>query len=108
MVRAFVESIARFCSDISQVELRVVNDGGNEETWATLTELAAEYPWVHPTNETREERVAFIREKIEFYEKESIFPVEDIEDMRTGIVQWTAALESWLWLWTIGHLLRGD
>lgn len=94
----FVRSLFGNATSPEMIDLIVVNDENYPSTTAKLNELKKEFPQIKIVPHTREERVKFIKNMIDYYKKEKIFDKKYIKEMRKTLRDYKSGKQDRLWL----------
>ena len=93
----FVRSLFGNASNPKDIELIIYNDEGHIETEQVLNSLTLEFPQIKHFVITKNERIDFFMERIEFYKKENIFEKDIINDMYKQVEMYKADKTKNLW-----------
>lgn len=93
----FVRTVFGNASKPAEIEIIVANDGAYPATAEVLNRLSLEFPGLIYYSRTKEQRISFLRNRVEFYRREYIFTPEEIEDMEAIISKYESGELEGLW-----------
>ena len=87
-LEVFVRTVFGNASTPSEIEIIVANDGADPATAEVLDRLGLEFPNLIHFSRTKDQRIKFLRNTVDFYRRNEIFTSEELQDMDNRILQY--------------------